>query len=103
MKKIILIISIFLLILITSLIKNSTKIIEDEIFTINENIRLLKAELGDVLLEYNYLSSPEKLLQHQSNYFENDLMQMNVTKIKKITLNDKDLIITEFIKIKDNE
>ena len=103
MKKIMLVVSIFLLILITSLIKNSTKTIEDEIFLINENIRLLKAHLGDVLLEYNYLSSPEKLLQHQSNYFENDLMQMNVTKIKKITLNDKDLIITEFIKIKDNE
>jgi hypothetical protein len=103
MKKIMLVVSIFLLILITSLIKNSTKKIEDEIFLINENIRLLKAHLGDVLLEYNYLSSPEKLLQHQSNYFENDLMQMNVTKIKKITLNDKDLIITEFIKIKENE
>jgi len=100
MKKIILIISIFLLILITSLIKNSTKKIEDEIFTINENIRLLKAELGDVLLEYNYLSSPEKLLQHQSNYFENDLIKMNITKIKKITLSDKDLIITDFIKTK---
>ena len=91
---------IFLLILITSLIKNSTKKIEDEIFTINENIRLLKAELGDVLLEYNYLSSPEKLLQHQSNYFENDLIKMNITKIKKITLSDKDLIITDFIKTK---
>ena len=100
MKKIILIISIFLLILITSLIKNSKKKIEDEIFTINENIRLLKAELGDVLLEYNYLSSPEKLLQHQSNYFENDLIKMNITKIKKITLSDKDLIITDFIKTK---
>ena len=64
MKKIMLVVSIFLLILITSLIKNSTKKIEDEIFLINENIRLLKAHLGDVLLEYNYLSSPEKLLQH---------------------------------------
>ena len=32
-------------------LKNSTKKIEDEIFTINENIRLLKAELGDVLLQ----------------------------------------------------
>ena len=56
MKKIILIISIFLLILITSLIKNSTKKIEDEIFTINENIRLLKAELGDVLLHVIFQS-----------------------------------------------
>ena len=63
MKKIALV-SILILILVTSLVKNSTKEIEDKIFTINENIRSLKAEFGDVMLEYNYLSSPEKLIQH---------------------------------------
>jgi len=104
MKKIVLVISIFVLILITSLIKNSTKKIEDKLFVINENIRLLKSELGDVLLEYNYLSSPEKLLQHQTNYFENDLVQMNIIKMKKITLDNNDLIITDLTKNqKDNE
>ena len=87
MKKIVLVISIFVLILITSLIKNSTKKIEDKLFVINENIRLLKSELGDVLLEYNYLSSPEKLLQHQTNYFENDLVQMNIIKMIDIMVN----------------
>ena len=60
MKKMLLILSIFLLIIVTALIKNSTKKIEDQIFVINENIRALKAQLGDVLLEYNYLSSPKK-------------------------------------------
>ena len=45
---------IFILILATSLVKNSTKEIEDKIFMVNENIRPLKLELGDVLLEYNY-------------------------------------------------
>ena len=104
MKKIILVISIFVLILVTSLIKNSTKKIEDKLFVVNENIRLLKSELGDVLLEYNYLSSPEKLLQHQTNYFENDLVQMNIIKMKKITLDNNDLIITDLTKNqKDNE
>ena len=104
MKKIILVISIFILILITSLIKNSTKKIEDKLFVVNENIRLLKSELGDVLLEYNYLSSPEKLLQYQSNYFENDLVKMNIIKMKKITLDNNDLIITDLTKNqKDNE
>ena len=94
--------SIFVLILITSLVKNSTKKIEDEIFLVKENIRLLRAELGDVLLEYNYLSSPEKLIQYQSQYFENDLIQMDITNIKKITeINDK-LIITNFIKKLEN-
>jgi len=72
MKKTALV-SILILILITSLVKNSTKEIEDKIFTINENIRSLKAEFGDLMLEYNYLSSPEKLIELQSQYFENDL------------------------------
>jgi len=104
MKKTLLILSIFLLILITSLVKNSTKKIEDEIFLVKENNRLLKAELGDILLEYNYLSSPEKLIQYQAQYFENDLIQKNIINIKKITEVDGQLIITNFIKkLKDYE
>jgi len=103
MKKIALV-SILILILITSLVKNSTKEIEDKIFTINENIRSLKVEFGDVMLEYNYLSSPEKLIELQSRYFENDLIKIDITEIKKITTNDYHLKITDFIdKIKVNE
>ena len=102
MKKILLVIFIFVLILITSLVKNSTKKIEDEIFLVKENIRLLKSELGDILLEYNYLSSPEKLIQYQSQYFENDLIQMDITNIKKITEVDGQLIVTDFIKKLEN-
>ena len=85
MKKVILFISIFVLIVTTSLVKNSTKKTEDGIYSVSENIRSLKNELGDVLLEYNYLSSPEKLLDYQANYFENDLIRLDITKIKKIT------------------
>ena len=59
-------IAILVLILFTSLVKNSTKEIEDKIFAVNENIRPLKSELGDVLLEYNYLSSPDKLTQYKT-------------------------------------
>ena len=98
MKKIISTLSIFLLILVTVLIKNSTKKIEDQIFVIKENIRSLNAQLGNVLLEYNYLGSPKKLLQYQSQYFENDLIQMDITNIKIITENDDQLIITNFTK-----
>ena len=104
MKKIILIICIFSLIIITTLIKNSTKKIEGKTFTINVNIRSLKAQLGDVLLEYNYLSSPEKLLQYQSQYFENDLIQMDITNMKIIMEKNNELIITDFTKkLKNNE
>ena len=90
--------SILILILITSLVKNSTKEIEDKIFTYNENIRSLKTELGNIVLENNYLSSPEKLIEHQSQYFENDLIRIDINEIKKIAIYDDFLKITNFIK-----
>ena len=103
MKKIGLVF-ILILILSTSLIKNSTKEIEDKIFNINENIRSLKVELSDVVLEYNYLSSPEKLIQYQSQYFENDLVKTDITKVKKIIITDSHLEVIDFIeKSKSNE
>ena len=90
MKKVIFV-AVFILILATSLVKNSTKEIEDKIFMVNENIRPLKSELGDVLLEYNYLSSPDKLTQYQTQYFEKDLMKIDIMKIKKL-IKKKDYI-----------
>ena len=102
MKKFLLVLSIFLLIIVTALIKNSTKKIEDQIFAINENIRVLNAHLGDVLLEYNYLSSPKKLFQYQSQYFENDLMQIDITDIKIISENGNQVIIKNFTKNSEN-
>ena len=96
MKKIVFVI-IFVLILLTSLVKNSTKEIEDKIFMVNENIRPLKSELGDVLLEYNYLSSPDKLTQYQTQYFEKDLIKIDIMKIKKLTEENNHIYVRDFI------
>ena len=101
MKKIVFVI-IFALILATSLVKNSTKEIEDKIFMVNENIRPLKSELSDVILEYNYLSSPDKLTQYQTQYFEKNLIKIDITQIKKLTEKNNRIDVSDFIeKIKD--
>jgi len=101
MKKAVFVI-IFVLILLTSLVKNSTKEIEDKIFMVNENIRPLKSELGDVLLEYNYLSSPDKLTQYQTQYFEKNLIKIDITRIKKLTEKNNHINVSDFIeKTKD--
>ena len=102
MKKIVFTI-IFSLILATSVVKNSTKEIEDKIFMVNENIRPLKSELGDVLLEYNYLSSPDKLTQYQTQYFEKDLIKIDITKIKKLTEKNNHIKVSDFIKKANDE
>ena len=102
MKQLVLAV-IFVLILITSLIKTSTKEIEDQIFIVKENIRPLKSELEDVLLEFNYLSSPEKLVQYQTQYFEKDLIKIEIMNIKEIFKNNETLEIKDLISKNGNE
>jgi|TARA_B110000967_G_scaffold87129_1_gene89720 hypothetical protein len=102
MKKVALVIM-FLLILGTSLIKNSTKEIEDKIFILNESIGSLKVELSDVMLEYNFLSSPEKLIQYQSQYFEKELIKIDIMKIQKISEKNNIIELTNFITKINNE
>ena len=101
MKKVALLI-IFVLVLVTSLVKNSTKEIEDKIFVLNESIRSLKVEFGDKMLEYNFLSSPDKLIQYQSQYFEKDLIRIDIMKIKELSEKNDIIELNDFIKkIKD--
>ena len=93
MKKFGLILVIFLLILSTAIIKNSAKEIEDEIFTLKENLRILNSEFEKIKLEHDYLSSSEKLLEYQSLYFENELIQKNIQNIKIYKIQKKEKII----------
>ena len=76
MKKIVLVSIIFSLILLTAIIKNTAKQIEDELFTTKENLRILKSEYENILLEHDYLSSAEKLLEFQSLYFDDQLLSL---------------------------
>ena len=96
MKKKSLIFLILFLILFTAFIKNSTKRIDDEIFSTKENIRGLKKELDNIKLENDYLSSAEKLLEFQNLYFDNELFKKDIKKIKVIKKNDNDLKIEKF-------
>lgn len=89
MKKIGLIIVIFLLVLSTSIIKNSAKKNEDTIFIVKENLRVLKSEFEKMKLEHDYLSSSEKLLEYQSQYFEDELIQKNIENIKVFKVKNK--------------
>jgi hypothetical protein len=103
MKKLFLIFVILLLIIVTTITKNSTEQIESKIFSAKENISALKDKYEFVLLEYNFLSSPEKLLEYQSKYFEEDLISVDLNKIKEIDFINNELIIQNFNKKKTND
>ena len=102
MKKILTIGLIFSLIVITSFIKNSTKKIDEELFSLKENISDLNLELDNVKLEFDYLSSSEKLLNYQNLYFENKLTLKNINEIRIIDFT-KEKILTNNVKIIDSE
>ena len=96
MKKIAPVIVIFLLIISTALIKNSAKKNEDKIFTLKENLRALNYELDNIQLENDYLSSPDKLLEYQILYFDDELAKKDIKTFKKIKIDKDKLIITNF-------
>ena len=100
MKKIILISSIIFLIVDTTFTKNSTKKLDNQIFNIRENVRVLKDKYELVLLDYNFLTSPKKLLEYQSKYFETDLISLDIIQIKEIKEENNKLAIMELSEIK---
>ena len=93
MKKTFIIFFILFLILFTAIIKNSTKKIEEDIFTSEENLRRLNKEFENIKLEYEYLSSTEKLLEFQDKYFEDKLAKKDIQDIKVISIKDNEYLI----------
>ena len=91
--------SVFVLILFlvisTSLIKNSTKDVEDQIYSIQENILFLENRFKDSKLEFDYLSSSEKLLEFQKLYFENSLLKKSIQDLKILKFSEDQAIINE--------
>jgi len=101
MKKYLIIFLILPLILFTAFIKNSTKRIDDQIYTFKENIRILEKDYEKHKLEHDYLSSSEKLLQFQKLYFVDELFQKNIQEIKILKRKNNKFYIEKIEIIKD--
>jgi hypothetical protein len=102
-KKFLIISLILFLILFTAFIKNSTKKIDDEIFVKQENLRSLNKEFEVSKLEFDYLSSAEKLLEFRDLYFEDELLQKDIQEIKIITKKKNQLNIKKLKFFENNE
>jgi len=88
MKKILFFIPVIFLIIATTFTKNSTKKLDKKIFEMKENLRVLEDKYEFILLDYNYLTSPKKLMEYQQLYFENELTQRDIKNLNWIKLKD---------------
>ena len=88
-KKILLFIPIIILIISTALTKNSTKKLDKQIFEIQEDIRALNDIYELVLFDFNYLTSPNKLMEYSQMYFEKELRKIEITDLKNFTFKNE--------------
>tara|TARA_B110000114_G_C14998424_1_gene359608 strand:- start:37 stop:354 length:318 start_codon:yes stop_codon:yes gene_type:complete len=95
MIKFIVFTAILSLIVSTTLIKNSTKDLDNKIYSTKENLLFLENRFKDSKLEFDYLSSSEKLLEYQLLYFENSLQKKTLKELNTLEIIDNELIINE--------
>ena len=99
MKKLLLFTPIILLIIATTLTKNSTKKLDNDIFQLKENISILEDQYELFLLDYSILTSPKKLMEYHQIYFDDKFVQKKIENLSKIEFLNDELKIDKMVKI----
>ena len=97
MKKILASIPIVVLIVLTAFTKSSTKKLDKEIFDAKEELRFLNEKYELILLDHNFLSSPNKLFEYQYKFFENELIPIDIKNISQIEFKDQEVLINKLV------
>tara|TARA_B100000965_G_scaffold384531_1_gene384888 strand:- start:1269 stop:1571 length:303 start_codon:yes stop_codon:yes gene_type:complete len=97
MKKFLFFLPVIFLIIATTITKNSTKKLDKDIFELKENIRILEDRYELVLLDYNFLTSPKRLMEYQQQYFDSELIEINIENLNWIKINKNDVRIGKII------
>ena len=88
MKKYIILFGIIFLIITTSIVKSSTRQLEKKIFILKEEVKILEEKYDFLLLENDYLTTPERLIGLKEKIFKDKFFPLNPKDIKKINTNE---------------
>ena len=88
MKKYIIFFCIVCLIITTSIVKSSTRQLEKNIFILEEEVKILEEKFNFLLLESDYLTTPERLIGLKEKIFKDNFFPLDPKDIKKIELNE---------------
>ena len=103
MRRFMIFLILLFLVITTSIVKNSTKGVDDEIYVIKENLLFLENTFKDTKLEFDYLSSSEKLLEYQKQFFENSLQKKLLQELKALEILESNLKISDLTIFDKNE
>ena len=88
MKKYIILFGIIFLIITTSIVKSSTRQLEKNIFILEEEVKILEEKFDFLLLENDYLTTPERLIGLKEKIFKDKFFPIDPKDIKKIDTNE---------------
>ena len=88
MKKYIIFFCIVCLIITTSIVKSSTRQLEKNIFILEEEVKILEEKFDFLLLESDYLTTPERLIGLKEKIFKDKFFPIDPKDMKKIDLNE---------------
>tara|TARA_B100000085_G_C18200373_1_gene373432 strand:+ start:13 stop:279 length:267 start_codon:yes stop_codon:yes gene_type:complete len=88
MKKYVILFGIIFLIITTSIVKSSTRQLEKNIFILEEEVKILDEKFNFLLLESDYLTTPERLIGLKEKIFKDKFFPLDPKDIKKIELNE---------------
>jgi len=87
MKNYLLVFTITFLVITTSIIKNSTRELENKIFNSNEKIKILVNRKEIIKLQNDYLRSPQRLFEFKNKFLDN-LEVLELNKFKHLSQNE---------------
>ena len=89
MKKYIIFLAFYcFLIITTSIVKSSTRQLEKNIFILEEEVKILEEKFNFLLLENDYLTTPERLIGLKEKIFKDKFFPIDPRDIKKIDNNE---------------
>ena len=88
---------IFVFVISTAIIKNSSKKIEEKIYKKKENLAILKSEYDLVILEFDFLNSPHEIQKKAEQYFiKDEFSSIDISKLKTAEIKNNKIEFNSF-------
>ena len=98
MRNILILITLISGLIITSLIKNKTRLLEKESLYLDKEINILSSDLSEANLDFHYLTTPERISLLAKNFLNENFMYYKESQIIKSIKPEKDLVILKKLK-----
>lgn len=98
MNRLLIFFLIFVFVISTAIIKNSSKKIEEKIYKKKENLAILKSEYDLVILEFDFLNSPHEIQKKVEQYFiKDEFSSIDISKLKIAEIKNNKIEFNSFL------